>query len=141
MQSAAVGWASSREREGGFYRLRYTGKPAHLPIGIAARQGEVALTFTDPLDANVAAASFTVKAWGLKRSASYGSNHLNEHPLAVQSVRLSPDRRTVTLVLSDLAPTRGMEISWTLRDGSGLEFTGNIHHTIHAFGATAEAAR
>ena len=72
-----------------------------------------------------------MKAWGLQRSANYGSNHLDEHSLAVSSVRLSPDRRTVTLGLPDLAPTRGMEIAWRLRDASGAEFVGNIHHTIH----------
>lgn len=136
-----VGWASNCQREGGFYRLRSTGQPAHLPIAIAARQGAVTLTFTDALDANIRPSAFSVKAWDLKRSANYGSDHINEHPLAVQSVRLSLDHRVLTLTLPSLAPTRCMEIAWKLRDASGAEFSGNIHNTIHTLGGTAEAAR
>ena len=136
-----VGWASNCQREGGFYRLRSTGQPAHLPIAIAARQGAITLTFTDALDANISSSAFSVKAWDLKRSANYGSDHINEHPLAVQSVRLSRDQRILTLTLPSLAPTRCMEIAWKLRDASGAQFTGNIHHTVHTLGGTAEAAR
>ena len=129
-----VGWATNCQQDGGFYRVRYTGKPAHLPIGIHARTGELTLTFTDPLDANTTAASFTAKAWGLKRSANYGSPHVNEHPLAIESARLSTDRRSVTLAIPKLAPTNCMEIVWKLRDAAGTSFEGNLHHTIHALG-------
>ena len=134
-----VGWASSCRQEGGFYRLRHTGQPAHLPIGITARKGEIALTFTDPLEEATTAAAFMVKSWGLKRSANYGSNHVGEHPLTVESVRLSKDGRTVTLVIPDLAPTWCMEIAWKLRDAGGANFAGNIHNTIHNLGTKAEA--
>jgi mono/diheme cytochrome c family protein len=133
-----VGWATNCQQDGGFYRIRYTDKSAHLPIAIHARTGEITLTFTDSLDANTTATSFTAKAWSLKRSANYGSAHLNEHPVAIESARLSADHRSVTLAIPQLAPTHCMEIAWKLRDATGTNFAGNIHHTIHALG---EAAR
>lgn len=129
-----VGWATNCQQDGGFYRLRHTGLPARLPVGLAARTGELALTFTNPLAAATAAADFTAKAWDLRRSADYGSSHLNEHPVRIRSVRLSQDRRTVTLVMPDLAPTRGMEVAWNLRDAEEAEFTGSLHLTIHTLG-------
>ena len=129
-----VGWATNCQQDGGFYRVRYTGQPAHLPTAIQARTGELTLTFTDPLDANTTATAFTAKAWSLKRSANYGSAHVNEHPLAIRSAGLSDDRRSVTLAIPQLAPTHCMEITWKLRDAAGTGFRGNINHTIHALG-------
>ncbi len=136
-----VGWASNCRQDGGFYRLRYTGKPAHLPLGITARAGAVSLAFSDPLDAATTAADFTVKAWNLNRTADYGSKHIGEHPLTVKSATLSADRLTVTLALPDLAPTQCMEIAWKLRDAAGVEFSGNIHNTIHTLDGSPTAAQ
>ncbi len=45
-------WAGNQTAPGGFYRVRYTGKPADLPVGLKAKAGGVELTFTDPLDAD-----------------------------------------------------------------------------------------
>jgi hypothetical protein len=129
-----VGWATNCQQDGGFYRIRYTGKPAHLPIAIRARVGELTFTFTEALDANTTAAAFTANAWSLKRSADYGSQHFNEHALAIESARLSADRRSVILRIPQLAPTQCIETAWKLRDATGAEFAGNIHHTIHALG-------
>ncbi|MFP6765236.1 MAG: DUF6797 domain-containing protein, partial [Planctomycetaceae bacterium] len=36
-------WAGSQNQPGGFYRVRYTGKPVHLPVGLQARRGGMQL--------------------------------------------------------------------------------------------------
>ena len=41
-------WAGNQTQPGGFYRVRYTGKPADLPVGLKAKSGGVEVTFTDP---------------------------------------------------------------------------------------------
>ncbi len=66
--------AGNQTQPGGFYRIRATGKPYHLPIGLKATTSGVELTFTDPLDAASVAdkKNFEVKVWGLLRSAKYG---------------------------------------------------------------------
>lgn len=125
-------WAGNQTAPGGFYRVRYTGKPADLPIGLTARAGALELTFTDTLDPkSVDAKNFAIKVWGLKRSKEYGSKHIDEKPLAVAKATLSTDGKTVRLDLPDLAPTWGMEIKYRLTGTDGRSVTGAIHNTIH----------
>lgn len=128
-------WAGNQVVPGGCYRVRHTGKPVDLPIGLQARSGEVQLTFTDPLNAkSIAPQNFEIKVWGLKRSKNYGSKHIDERPLTVAGAALGGDRRTVTLELPDLAPTWCMEIKYRLQGDDGRLITGRIHNTIHALG-------
>ncbi len=127
-------WAGNQTAPGGFYRVRYTGKPADLPIGLKAKAGRVEITFTDPLDPKaVEAKNFNVKVWGLKRSKDYGSKHIDEKPLAVANATLAGDEKTVRLELPDLAPTWGMEIKYRVKGADGRAVTGAIHNTIHEF--------
>jgi hypothetical protein len=116
--------------------VRYTGKPADLPVGLKAKVGAVELSFTDSLDAASAAdaKNYAVKVWGLKRSQNYGSKHIDEKPLALSTVTLSADRKMVRLELPDLAPTWCMEIKYRVKGTDGRTVTGTIHNTIHALG-------
>lgn len=126
-------WAGNQLAPGGFYRVRYTGKPADLPVGLKAKPGALELTFTDALDAKALdAKSFDVKVWGLVRSKNYGSKHLDEKPLSVTKATLSADGKTVRLDVPDLAPTWCMEIKYRLHGADGRAFTGTIHNTVHA---------
>lgn len=126
-------WAGNRQADGGFYRIRSTGKPAYLPIGLHARAGGVEIHFTDPLtqDAAEAATNYSVKVWSLKRSSEYGSKHINEHPLRVTGVTLGQDLKSVFLSIPDIEPTWCMEIKCNLQDAAGRSFTRVIHNTIH----------
>jgi len=127
-------WAGNQTAPGGFYRVRYTGKPADLPIGLKAKSGGVALTFTDALDAKSAAdpKNYEVKVWGLNRTKNYGSKHVGEKPLVVSKATVSADGKTVKLDLLDLAPTWSMEIKYRVKGTDGRAVIGVIHNTIHA---------
>jgi hypothetical protein len=127
-------WAGNQTQPGGFYRVRYTGKPTDLPIGLKARAKTLEIVFTDPLDATTASdpASYGVKVWGLKRSAQYGSKHIDEHPLTVSAAILGPDGKTVRLTLPDLTPTWGMEVKYRLKGADGRAVSGTVHNTVHA---------
>jgi putative heme-binding domain-containing protein len=130
-------WASSQEQqEGGFYRIRYTGQPMHLPIGLRARRAEVEITFSGELDAEVAAdtRNYVVKVWSLKRTAEYGSKHYDEHEVAVSESTPSASGNGVLLTIPDLAPTWCMEIKYTLKGEQGQRIEGVIHNTVHALG-------
>jgi len=129
-------WAGSATQPGGLYRIRYAGRPMHLPIGLAARRGQIELTFTDPLDPTAAcdAANYSIKTWSLKRTERYGSDHNNEQPLAVERADISPDGRTVTLRISKLQPTWGMEIACRLVGNDGITHQRIIHNSIFRFG-------
>ena len=128
-------WASSQQaKEGGFYRIRPTGKPAHLPVGLSANSKQMSITFSDPVDPKTATdvSRYSVNIWDIKRSASYGSKHYNEHEISVTSATVSNDNRTVNLTIPKLAPTWCMEIKCRLKSEEGEDFERVIHNTIHS---------
>ena len=129
-------WSSTQEQPGGLYRVRFTGKPANLPIALHAKKAAFEIVFSDPLDAQAAAdpKNYAVKAWDLKRSANYGSEHLNERKWAVAKAELLADGRTVRLEIPEVMPTWGMEIVYALKGAAGEPFSGKLHNTIHRLG-------
>lgn len=125
-------WAGSATHPGGLYRLRATGKPMHLPVGLNATRSGLKLTFTEPLDpASLDVKHLEIKTWSLKRSAEYGSKHYDEKPLEVRGAKLSSDHKTLTLDIPELRPTWCMEIKFALRSATGETVQGTIHNTIH----------
>ncbi|MGY8769105.1 MAG: LamG-like jellyroll fold domain-containing protein [Pirellulales bacterium] len=126
-------WAGSQQKPGGFYRLRYTGKPSHLPIGLNASTKGMNIQLTDSLDLASAENidNYSVKVWSLKRTASYGSKHYDEHFIDVKSAKLAQDGKSVFLEIPEIAPTWGMEIKYSLKSTTGEVVNGTIHNTIH----------
>lgn len=127
------GWAGNRTADGGFFRVRYTGKPCHLPVGIQATISGVRLTFTEPLDSTTAedARNYAVSTWGLRRTEKYGSPNIGQKTLPVKSARLLPDHKTVALEIPEIQPTWCMEIKVSIRGGDGAPINRQIHNTIH----------
>jgi hypothetical protein len=76
------------------------------------------VTFSEPIEPK----DCTMKVWSLKRTKNYGSKHYDEHALPIRSIKLSEDKRTVTLDIPDLAPTQCYELKINDR---------NLHGTIH----------
>ena len=131
------GWAGNRTGDGGFQRIRATGKPSYLPTGLHARTQSIEIQFTDPLAPAAATdpQSYAIKAWSLKRSANYGSPHVGEHNLKVARATLGTDRKSVVLEIPELQPTWCMEIKCTLNGADGQGFTRTVHNTLHQLGA------
>jgi hypothetical protein len=129
-------WAGNKNQDGGFYRIRHTGKPSYLPVGLKAKKGGMILEFTDKLDAESAAttANYQVKVWRLTRTKNYGSPHIDEHPLEVAGAKLLGDGKSVFIELPKIAPTWCMEIEYKLKGADGTEFTGTVDNTVHGFG-------
>lgn len=126
-------WAGSQTQPGGLYRLRYSGKPVHLPTELRATKSGMTIRFSGDLDAASAstASNYRVKVWSLERTKSYGSKHYDEHAIDVTSAALDTDRRTVHLKIPAIAPTWCMEIRYELRSAAGKRIDGRIHNTIH----------
>lgn len=127
-------WAGNQHAHGGFYRVRHTGRPVDLPVGLRAGTGRLEITFTDAVAATADVKNFEVRVWDLKRSKNYGSKHINERPLAVAKATVSADGKTVRLDIPDLAPTWGMEIRYRLTGADGRAVSGTLHNTIHKLG-------
>lgn len=129
-------WAGDQVQPGGLYRVRYTGKPIHLPIGLQAKKNGMVITFSGALDAASVAElnNFSVKTWSLRRSARYGSEHIDEQSAKVTSATLEPDLKKVTLHMAGMKPTMGMEMKYTLKTADGKPVSGIIHGTSHQLG-------
>ena len=132
-------WAGNRHRDGGFYRIRYTGKPAYQITQLRAMTDGVELSFSDPLDSRSAAdpSNYAVRTWDLKRTKNYGSRHYNEKTLSVESVQLSVDRKSLFLKMPEIAPTWSMEIEFEVEGENGEAVERTIHNTIHHLQDTA----
>ncbi|GAB5405889.1 MAG: hypothetical protein Aurels2KO_41200 [Aureliella sp.] len=127
-------WASSQTAEkGGLYRIRYTGEPAALPLGLSVMQGRVEIKLSEPASSETSLdpSQFAVRTWDLKRTKNYGSKHYNEKSLKIQRVELSGDGQTLTLYVPDVQPTWSMEIQYAVRSPSGKTLQRVIHNTIH----------
>ena len=125
-------WAGNATYPGGLYRLRATGQPMHLPVGLNATKSGLKLTFTEPLDAaSLDVKNLQIKTWSLKRTKDYGSKHYDERLLEVRGAKLSGDSKTITLDVAELRPTWCMEINFSLRSAEGTPIQGTIHNTIH----------
>ena len=130
--SGCAVWATNCQTPGGFYRVRYNGGPAHLPVRVQARTDGLALTFSEPLEANAAAdvARFQLKTWHYRRSEKYGSEHLDEKPSKIARTALL-DPATVLVEVEAFAPTQSYELTYDLLDAGGEAFKGRLHGTIH----------
>ena len=128
-------WATSQMHQpGGFYRIRKTGEPVHLPIELNARKGAIDITFSAPIDSeslNASKSPVSVETWALKRTANYGSKHYDKKTLKVARSKLSRDGKTLTLEIPEIEPVWQMSIQYELTGTNGAPVNGEIQNTIH----------
>ncbi len=146
------GWQTDGTRDGGLYRVRYTGKPAHLPVALHARKNGLEIKFTDPLDPASATdlANYSIDQWNYLYSGGYGSaDYSVKNPKAkgrdkveIKSARLAADKRTVLLEIPDLLPAMQTRVKLSLKGADGAAIAHEIYSTIHKTGsASLTAAR
>jgi len=136
-----VGWSSSQPIDGGFYRVRYTGAPLHLPAGLHVRDDGIELTFAEKLDPKTAAdyGNWGVEQWNYKWTANYGSAHYSvsnprkrgQDEVEVWDVTLSDDGKTVFLEMEDLQPVMQMQIRYNITAADGTELEDSVWLTIN----------
>ncbi len=140
--SGLKGWQTSGAKDGCFQRVRYTGKPFCIPIGLNAHANGMKVTFNRKLDAELAedVASWQLEQWQYRWTKAYGSkeylvsdpNKIGHDPVAVKSAKLLPDGRSVFLDLGSVQPVMQMRIAYDLETDAGEEVIGSLYNTIHA---------
>ena len=138
------GWQTSAARDSAFHRVRYTGAPANMPTAMHVTDTGIDLTFTDPLNPELAndAESYTIEQWNYRWTGGYGSPEVKvsngeeqgRDTVAVKSAMLSADGKTVSLEIPDLRPVMQMQIEYDLETAEGAEVVGPIYATINAVG-------
>jgi hypothetical protein len=123
-------WAGSATTPGGLYRIRRTEVPAHVPLKVAARKDSLEIVLSEPLAPDgLDAKDVTFRVWSLKRSANYGSPHVDEKEMAVS--RVVVDGNSIIFTIPGLQPTMCYELEFQGQDSGGNLVKRNLHGTIH----------
>lgn len=140
--SGLRGWQTRAIRDGCFQRVRYIGGPVHLPTGVKTYTNGMSLTFSEPLDVELAGnpENYLVEQWNYLWSAEYGSPDFSvENPqqqkrdeVPVVSATLLDDGCSVFLEMPGRQPVNQISISWLLGASGGERFRGTYAHTINA---------
>jgi hypothetical protein len=135
------GWQSNAAKEGGFDRIRHTGKPVVSIAKLNVTKAGVALTFTQPLDKSYAedAQNYSGERWNYQRTSNYGSPEFSvadpakrgHDKLDITGAKLSADGKTVTLAIADLKPVNQQLLKFQLKTAAGVEFKQDVLHTIN----------
>jgi len=147
------GWQSNAARDGGFDRVRFTGKPVRMPTGLKARKGVYEITYTCALDAASVGeiANYAVEAWNYKWTGSYGSGQFSpsgkaaagsdpkqkapsRDPWPVKSAKLLADGKTIALEIPDLTPVWNVKMTIKVKGVDQQPLSHVIHSTIHNLG-------
>ena len=114
-------------------RIRYTGKPVHLPKSIQVKKDRIEISFYEALDPNAAnsLSQFKFGAWNLKWSFNYGSPEIPVKELELKKVELLEDGKTIALHIPNLKPVHMAQIDYDIKSAKGEEIKGRIDHTIH----------
>ncbi|MDB5354724.1 MAG: Cytochrome c [Phycisphaerales bacterium] len=135
------GWQTNAVKEGCLQRVRYTGKPAHLPVALHVLKDSISITFSDPLDSQAATdeQNWGIEQWNYQWTSQYGSKEYKttdvkstgHDEVEVKAAKLSADGKTVTLQTPPLSPVMQMAITMHIKatDGSAVEW--EIDNTVN----------
>ncbi len=96
-------WGGGRNI-GELIRLRFTGEPAAGIAEVRAIESGFTIDFTAPVDAALAAnlTNYAIESFRREATPSYGGDDKDRRPEKVLAVRVSEDRRRVTLTLGEM---------------------------------------
>ncbi len=118
------GWGAVGGKPFGLQRLVWNGRvPMEIQTMKLTTNG-FDLTFTQPVDAGSAAnrSAYSLHHFYYHYFYHYGSSQIDSTPVPVEEVKISPDRRTVSLLVATLAPEKIYELHITgLKGEDGTE--------------------
>ena len=143
-------WQSNGARYGAFHRVRYTGKPVHMPTALNVKKAGIQITFSNPLDATTAVddQNWAIDQWNYQWTQNYGSKMystkdpakvvgdkrqgaIGGDPLAIQGIKLSDDKKTVFLEIENLKPVMQSRIRFNIKAADKSVIKQEILHTIN----------
>jgi hypothetical protein len=135
------GWQTRAAKDGAFQRVRYTGKPVNMPDELHAVPGAIVMHFTNPVDGSVAADNdnWSIEQWNYQFTEEYGSEDMSvanpkkkgHDTVDIDSITVSPDKKTVTLNIKDLKPVMQMKIIMKIKAADGAPMNWEVDNTIN----------
>jgi hypothetical protein len=137
------GWGTRQRKMGGFYRVRYTGKPVYMPEEFHATKDGVYIGFTTPLDPSSAenTSNYAVSRWNYEWAAHYGSPEFKKNgqkghdKLTVKAAKLQDDKRTVFLQIEDMSEVMQMQTKYDIKAADGTRMKSEILHSVNVLSA------
>ncbi len=124
------GWGTSAVKDGQFARVRYTGKDVPIPIGYHVSRAGLEFSFSGPLDKATAEDDENwAGTWSEALKKTPSAKELQEMPIT--AVRLSADRKTVTIALDKLRAVPNFSLQYRIKSADGAKVAGELHGTIH----------
>lgn len=137
-------WQHAGKKWFGLERLNYTNAVVFEPLTVNVAANGLEVEFTQPLatDAALDPTIFALRQWRYQRTTSYGGPKLDESPLPVSSISLSPDRRKVFLEVPGLKENHVvyLRLPHSLRDNAARPlWTTEAWYTLNALPTTTIA--
>jgi putative heme-binding domain-containing protein len=142
--SGMAGWGTYTLSDGCFQRVRYTGGPVQLPLAFHAHENGVLLTFSCPVEREIAQRrdSHFAQVWNYRYSAGYGSPELStRHPsqpghdsLAITSAHVLSDGRSLFLEIPELQPVNQLHLHVRPDAGAPIDLFATVHRLAAPFG-------
>ncbi len=136
------GWQTAAQADGCLQRVRFTGQPIDIPVGLEVKGNTLRLTFSRPLEARSVGPTenFAAAWWNYKWSSEYGSKRWKvsdphtegQDDVPIRSAKLLADGRTVELTFDKLVPVMQMMVGYNLTNTDGQPVTGAVYLTIHS---------
>ncbi|PYI83411.1 MAG: heme-binding protein, partial [Verrucomicrobia bacterium] len=135
--SGLKGWQTAGARDAALQRVRYTGKPVNAPLELHAKKNGLQITFTEPLDKAPAIddQNYAIEQWNYRWTDPAQVGH---DPVAVKSITLSADAKTVFLEIPDLKPVMQMKIKFSIQAADGSPIKQEIYNTINRLPAAGD---
>lgn len=97
-------WGHSGKLGYGLQKLTYNNKTAFEMLAVRAKSDGVEIEFTEPLKEGVGqlASDYEIRQWYFKPTGDYGGPKLDNENLSVKAVKVSADRKKVSLQLAGM---------------------------------------
>jgi hypothetical protein len=150
------GWQTNAATPCAFQRIRHNADVGiKIPEKLDYTDTGVKLTFPVELDAELAEdpTSYSAQRWDYVRSEQYGSGefsvdhadkeamekaatseskgHRKRDNVKIESAKLSPDGKTVELVLEGMKPSMSLKVGYDLEDLDGDLIKSEVHATVY----------
>jgi hypothetical protein len=135
------GWQTAAQADGSLQRVRYTGKPVATVLKQETTATGVKLTFSQPLDPELAANPVNYKAawWNYRWSGDYGSkrwkvsnpNVEGQDEFEFASAKMLDEKTVELTVAGGVRPVMQFQIGYNVKTKAGDPITRSVFLTIH----------
>ena len=135
------GWQTNGAKDGAIQRVRYLGKPVTMQNALHFSDKGITIGFTNPVDPVTAGdvANYSIQQHNYRWTSAYGSadyklsdpNEKGRDNVDIQSVRLSPDNKTVFLEVPGLQPVMQIRIKMNITAADGSPVPKDVGGTIN----------